>query len=64
MQKFLLPDFSTVMLGLIEYGETNACFEQYSGGKYTFLQLHYYFTKSKPPVGRVVLILQNAYEVF
>ena len=33
-------------------------------GKYTFLQLHYYFTKLKPPVGRVVLILQNAYEVF
>ena len=29
--KFLLPDFSTVMLGLIEYGETNARFEQYSG---------------------------------
>ena len=44
MQKFLLPDFSTVMLGPIEYGETNARFEQYSG-KYAFLQLHYYFAK-------------------
>jgi len=36
MQKFLLPDFSTVMLGLIEYGETNARFEQYSGGSMLF----------------------------
>lgn len=36
MQKFLLPDFSTVMLGPIEYGETNARFEQYSGGSILF----------------------------